>query len=164
MTADADIPPGWDQLASPHGTAEADEEPPAPAPGRPGRALLLAATWTDLVIVLLISAAALGAARVGGYRTGLAALPWAAALALAWWLAAAAVLVLVRRGLPGMLAVGLAFGAPVTAGRRPLLLLTAAIQMGLLGIPAVLGPRHWPAAVAAGTPVRIEDTARAGIT
>ena len=108
------------------------------------------------VTVLGASAAALLAVVAFGYGTGLHALPWALGVAVAWWGVAAAVLVAVRRGTPGMLLAGIVFEEQVPPGRLAPTLgvaLLTAFSAGLLGL---LGARRSPLARMAGSaPVQL---------
>jgi hypothetical protein len=117
--------------------------------------ILLAAAWGDLVAVLLVCTAGLLALVGFGHRVTLPCLPWAVALAVTWWVAASAVLVVVRRGTPGMLMAGVVFSEAV-APRRVGLVVVVSLVVGLtLGLPALLGARLSPLGAAAGSPLRL---------
>ena len=133
-------PEDWDRLADP----PAGERPTAEAPKRssqaqPGGVLLLAAALGDLVALVSLCALALLALRALGYRAPLPAFPWAAALAVLWWCAAATVLVVVRRGTPGMLMAGVGFVLAVPPRRVAAVLASALLGACSLGLPALLG-------------------------
>ncbi len=162
MSPDQPIPAGWDRLEPGDDGPLPEPLPPEPDLRVPERSLLLAAVWGDLVAMLVVCVAALVAVRLAGYAAGFAALPWAAALALAWWLAVAITLMVVRRGLPGMLAMGLSFAAPVPVRRLPWVLLVALLEALLLGLPALAGARHWPRGRMAGCAVVVSDAMQGG--
>lgn len=116
---------------------------------------LVAAAWGDLVAILAVCTTALAAAALAGHPVRVPALPWAAGLAGAWWLAAGAATVLVRHGTPGMLMAGVSFDGQVAPRRVPLVVLMAAIQLGLAGLPACLPIAPSLLARAGGRPLRI---------
>jgi len=157
MTSDhipAEAPPEWDHLAerltgSEDGGLEPSEEE------RPGarRAALVLAALADLVTMLALCAAVVAALRVAGLETALVAVPWAAAVAVSWWLAAAAALLAVRRGTPGLLIGGLAFSEPVPATRLAPTLAVALLGACLLALPPALGGRRSLLEIAAGTAI-----------
>jgi hypothetical protein len=133
-------PEDWDRLAEP----PAGERPAAAAPmpgsqARPGGVLLVAAALGDLVALVSVCALALLALRTGGHRAPLSAFPWVASLAVLWWCAAATVLVVVRRGTPGMLMAGVGFVDAVAARRVAAVLAAAMLGACSLGLPALLG-------------------------
>ncbi len=161
MSSEPPVPAGWDRLELAEDGPLPDTPPPDPESGPPERSLLLAAVWTDLVAMLVVGVAALVAVRIAGYALGLAALPWAAALAVAWWLVTSAAFLAVRRGLPGMLAMGVVYAAPVRSGRLAWVLGVALLEALALGLPALLGARRWPRALVAGCTVVTSDAARA---
>lgn len=140
-------------LAEP--VAPADIPPATAADDRPVPALqLVAAAWGDLVAVLAVCTAALLAVVLTGHPVGWRALPWAAGLAGLWWLATAAATVLVRHATPGMLVAGVRFTALVAPRRVPWVVLVAAIQMLLVGLPATLPVTPPLLARVAGQPLR----------
>lgn len=151
------IPPDWDSLADrsdePLLTEEVstfnDHEPPA--------LTLMAASWADLVGMLAVCTGCLITLMVLGQRPALAAFSWAAALSLLWWICAAAVLVVVRQGTPGMLLAGVRFDDPV--GTRRVLRVLAAALFGVvtLGLPGLLGSQHSPLRIAAASEL-VADT------
>lgn len=156
---DLAFPANWDQLLE-ENEGEPDPGPPGdPDDARPSLVTLLAASWAELVVVLVPCAAALAVVRVLGYRTGSPALPWAALLACAWWLTAATVLLVVRRGTPGMLLAGLTFADGVPGIRVPLLLVSVLVLAASAGLLALLGGRRWLPAVVAGTGLSATDLA-----
>jgi hypothetical protein len=154
-----DIPADWDVLVE-----EPSEDPEPSDTGRPAgpernppvpTLNLMAGSWADVVTTLAVCTAALVGLNLAGHRGILAALPWAAAMASAWWVFSAVVLVAVRQGTPGMLLAGVALADRVAPRRLAAVVAAAALQALLLGLPAALGPRRSPVAVAAGD--RIES-------
>jgi len=129
------------------------EAPRAGAPAGPPTLNLVAAAWADLVALLAFVVAELIAVVIAGYDIKLAALPWIVALALAWWCAAALVLVVVRRGTPGMLMAGVVFKAQVSPSRLAAIILVALVLVCLLGLPALLGARRSLLRIAASSPL-----------
>lgn len=150
------VPDDWDQLDEP--VAE-EEAPLDPAPtGRDDRRSgsvipSIASAWGDLAIMLGLCAATLIALKIAGHGAPFAAAPWAVAVAVLWWLLAAAILVTVRRGTPGMLMAGLTFSDTVAPARVPWVVLTALALAATLGIPSAVGGPGWVLRAAAGTPV-----------
>jgi hypothetical protein len=147
------FPSNWDVLDR----IEDDElpppdEPPVPSPSHtPPLLNLIASSWADVVVVLAVCTAALLALNAAGHHSRLVVLPWAAALGLMWWLGAAATLVTIRQGTPGMLLAGVHFRDRVTPGRVALVVVVAVLSALLLGLPGLLGGRHSPLAIAAGS-------------
>ncbi len=115
---------------------------------------LVASAWGDLVAILAVCTLALVAAALAGHPVRLPALPWAAGLAGAWWLAAGAATVLVRHGTPGMLMAGVCFDGQVAPRRVPLVVLAAVAQLVLAGLPACLPVMSSLLARAGGRPLR----------
>jgi hypothetical protein len=153
-------PDNWDRLRDPGGDRVDPPEPDVPrdeAAGTPAMTVI-AGSWGDLASLLGLCAACLVALKLGGHGAPLAALPWAAALALVWWCAAASALVVVRHGTPGMLMAGLTFTQPLSRRRIPWVILTALVLCATLGIPAALSSRGWPLSMAGG--VAVSPTAR----
>jgi len=155
---DLSFPSNWDRLKEPPSDRN---QPAAPGdgtpiePAMPPLIILLAAAWGDLVAVLVVCTAGLLAVVGFGHRVTLPCLPWAAALAISWWAVSSAVLLVVRRGTPGMLMAGVAFSEQIPPRRVALVL---AISLGVsltLGLPAVLGARLSPQGAAAGSPLRL---------
>jgi hypothetical protein len=130
-----------------------EQAPVAGAPAGPPTLNLVAAAWADLVALLAFVVAELIAVVVADYEIKLAALPWVVALALAWWCAASLVLVVVRRGTPGMLMAGVVFKAQVSPSRFAAIILVALVLVCLLGLPALLGAQRSPLSFAAGSPL-----------
>lgn len=144
-----EIPTNWDIL---HPTALDEAEPDRVAADEdPDKAPpvinVLAASWADAVAALAVCTLALVGLNAAGHEGLLNALPWAATLGVVWWLVAAAVLVTIRQGTPGMLLAGFHFSDLVTPGRVITVVATAFVCAVLLGLPGFL-PRS-PLAVAA---------------
>ena len=154
-----EFPPNWDVIrdGSPDDPPRASNGPSDTPPDAPPVLSLLAASWADAVSVLTVCTSALLGLAAMGHGGLIAALPWAAVLGVAWWTAAAAILVLVRQGTPGMLIAGLVFNDAVPPGRVPLAVAAAGLHVILAGLPGLLGPRRSPLALAAGG--RLEVTA-----
>jgi hypothetical protein len=153
------FPANWDRLIEEVQVDSEPEPPDDPGDPRPSFVSFLAASWAELVVVLVPCAGALAVVRVLGYRAGAPALPWAALLAGAWWLTAATVLVVVRRGTPGMLLAGLTFADEVPRVRIPLLLITILVLAASAGLLALLGGRNWFPATVAGTSLAADELA-----
>lgn len=141
MTDRRDHMPGdWDAIVdrtpepAVSGPGVADTEP-----GDPPVLTLMASAWADLVGMLSVCTGALVAILVLGERPALPAFLWAAVLALAWWLFAGAVLVVVRQGTPGMLMAGVSFRDPVPPRRVGWVLAAAMLGVVTLGLSAVAG-------------------------
>lgn len=146
----ADIPDDWDALAE-RGDAP-PVEPGAPAAthgAAPPPVTLMAASWADLVAMLAVCTGGLIAVMAVGQRPALPAFAWAAGLAVAWWVSAAAVLVVVRQGTPGMLLAGVRFVDAVPPRLVPRVLAAALLGALTLGAPGLLGSRLSPLAAAA---------------
>lgn len=111
---------------------------------------LLASSWADAVVVLAVCTAALLGLGATGDGGGLAALPWAAALGLLWWVVATAALVTIRQGTPGMLLAGVHFSERVDPRRIWVVVMAAMVCSILVGLPGLLGARRSPLALAAG--------------
>ncbi len=144
------FPEGWDRLPELDDTPVIREEVPVPdlkpvdGPGREPTVLgLTIAAWADLVAMAGPCAAILVALRLGGYPVDLATVPWAGALALAWWVLASGTFMAVRRGTPGMLLAGLVFSEPHLGGGLRTTLLLQGFSALTLGLPAVLLYRAW---------------------
>jgi hypothetical protein len=150
-------PEDWDRLADP----PAGERPATALRSshpRPGAVLLLAAALGDLVALVSLCALALLALRVLGHRAPLPAFPWAAALAVLWWSAAATALIVVRRGTPGMLMAGLGFVLPVATRRVAAVLAVALLAACSLGLPALLGVAGPLLRAASGTQLSLQGS------
>jgi len=151
-----EMPNNWDVLADVEtdDTAPGDVATPGATPAEtsavPPTINLVASFWADGVAVLAVLTAALLALNATGHREVVSAFPFAAALGLAWWLFAAAILVTVRQGTPGMLLAGIQFDDRVAPGRVIGVLAIAAIGALCLGLPGLLGAKHSPLALASG--------------
>lgn len=148
-----EIPTNWDVL---HDSAPDDEPVHEPAsssdPGsEPPTINVLASSWADAVAVLAVCTAALVALNAVGYQIMLGAFPWAVALGFAWWVFAAAALVTIRQGTPGMLLAGIHFSTLVPPHRVALVLVAAVVSAALVGLPGLFGARRSPLALAAGS-------------
>jgi len=156
-----DFPSNWDRIVEPaagDGPVRRPRIEPSPSIGGayeppgvvPPVLNLVAASWADLVSLLGFCTACLLAIVVAGYGVALAALPWIIGAAVSWWCAAAAILVAVRRGTPGMLMAGVVFTTGVPWRRLPSTLAVAILQSCLLGLPAVVGAQRAPLALVSG--------------
>ncbi len=151
---DPEVPEGWDQLPnaddeSPRIENVKDDERPIDDSSIP----MIAGSWGDLALVLGLCAAALVALKISGHGAPFAAVGWALALAVLWWLVAAGTLLMVRRATPGMLLAGLRFSETVPPNRIAPVLIVGMVMCATLGLPAALGPMGWPLTAAAGTGV-----------
>lgn len=150
-----EMPHDWDRLAEPPDSIATDEEvleSPVES-GDPPILLLVAAAWGDLVCILAMSAAILGATVVSGYSVSAVSLLWMAALAICWWACSSAILVLIRRGTPGMLLAGVLFEVQVPPHRLSRVVLAASVLALLVGVPAIIGPRSSLLRLASGSPL-----------
>ncbi|MFV2071113.1 MAG: hypothetical protein ACC742_00485 [Thermoanaerobaculales bacterium] len=149
------MPGDWDALRD--RVPEPDRQPAVPAAdergSQPPPVALMAAAWADLVGILGVCTGALLALLALGERPALVVFPWAAALALVWWGFAAAVLVVVRQGTPGMLLAGVVFKHQVSRSRVPWVLVAALFQIASLGLAGFFGARYSPLRVAAASPL-----------
>ena len=149
------VPGDWDALRD--RLPESDRQPELPATdeggSKPPPVALMAAAWADLVGILGVCTGALLALLAVGERPALAVFPWAAVLALVWWVFAAVALVVVRQGTPGMLLAGVVFEHQVAKSRVPWVLLAALLQVATLGLVGFLGARNSPLRVAAASPL-----------
>jgi hypothetical protein len=136
---DRGIPKDWDALS--------DREPDrvrepsdlgAPGP-HPPLLTSMASAWADLVVLLAVCTGALVGVLLMGERPTLAAFGWALVLALSWWVFAAAVLVVVRHGTPGMLLAGIRFDRAVSNDRVFWVMVAALVGVATLGLSAVAG-------------------------
>jgi hypothetical protein len=114
---------------------------------------VIAGSWGDLAVIRGLTAASLVALKLAGHGAPFAAAPWAVAVAVLWWLVAAAVLLTVRRGTPGMMVAGVSFAGAVAPARLPVVLLVALLLALTLGLPSAVGPPGWAMRIAAGTPL-----------
>lgn len=147
------FPKNWDIL---HDSDPADEvvDQPVPvlgSPRVPPTINVLAASWADAVAVLGVCTAALVGLTGLGHHGSLTALPWAAGLGVVWWTAAAACLVVIRQGTPGMLLAGLVFADRVPPRRLALVIGAAAFSGLLIGLPGIFGARRSVLAIAASS-------------
>ena len=147
------IPKNWDILQeSPLDEDFLDPLPPTTnSSSVPPTINLLASSWADAVASLVVCTAALFGLYAAGHNPSLTALPWALALGAAWWLAAAAALILIRQATPGMLLAGVVFSDRVAPGRVAAVIAAAAVSALMLGLPNLLGPRRSPLALAAAS-------------
>jgi hypothetical protein len=147
-----DIPGDWDAIADRAGRmTDPDATASGKGDGGTTTVALMAASWADLVVILAVCTGGLIAVMVLGQRPALPAFGWAAALAVTWWAFAAAVLVVVRQGTPGMLLAGVRFVDTVPTARVPWVLAAALLGAVALGAPGILGGRLSPLAAAAAT-------------
>jgi hypothetical protein len=145
-----DIPDDWDALAERGGAPPVEAAGPAAPHGEvPPPVTLMAASWADLVAMLAVCTGGLIAVMAVGQRPALPAFAWAAGLALAWWVSAASVLLVVRQGTPGMLLAGVRFLDAVPPRLVPRVLAAALLGALTLGAPGLLGGRLSPLAAAA---------------
>jgi hypothetical protein len=155
-TPSSEIPEDWDRLNEPpESEVLEDEEPVDSGIQEPPVLLLVASAWGDLVCLLAMSAGILLALVICGYAVSTASLPWMLALAAAWWACSSAILVLVRRGTPGMLLAGIVFSAQVAPHRLARVVGAATFLAFLAGIPALLGPRASLLRLASGQPLSL---------
>jgi len=162
MNADGnDIPNDWDALTDRGIDGQPEHNSPPPADqGEPGLPVitLMAISWADLVAMLAVCTGALMAILVLGERPALPAFAWSAGLALAWWLFAGSVLVVVRQGTPGMLLAGVSFEDSVAPRRVPGVLTAALFGVVTLGLPGLLGDRRSLLRVAAVSDIVMEES------
>jgi hypothetical protein len=153
-----DVPEGWDHLQRPvdEAVVPAATATSGSAAHDPGSVItVIAGSWGDLAVILGLSAATLVALKLAGHGAPFAAASWAVAVAVLWWLVAAAVLLTVRRATPGMVAAGISFAGAVRPARLPWVLLVALLLAATLGLPSAVGPSGWALRVAAGTPLTV---------
>jgi hypothetical protein len=101
----------------------------------------LAAAWGDLVIIIALTTALIGAIFLAGFPLSLLALPWAAAVGFVGWLVGCGILLRVRRGTPGMLLAGCVFANEVSGFRLGRTIAIAGLSAVFLGLPAIPGGR-----------------------
>jgi hypothetical protein len=149
----SNFPNNWDVLHDPSANDEppVENEPVSGANRNPPLLNLLASSWADSVSVLGVCTAALVGLSSVGLNGSLSALPWAVGLGVAWWAAAAAVLIVIRQGTPGMLLAGIVFRDRVSPRRLPVVIGAAAVSAVLAGLPGLLGATRSPLALAAGS-------------
>jgi len=148
-----EFPNNWDVLReSTDDDQVLEDTPQTPDPSTsPPTINLLASSWADAVACLGVCTAALLGLNAAGYQGSLTAFPWAVALGATWWVIAAATLVVIRQGTPGMLLAGIAFNARVAPRRVAAVVAAAAVSALLLGLPGLLGARRSPLALAAAS-------------
>jgi hypothetical protein len=155
MSPPSEVPPDWAQIRE-HTTATEPAPPQAPTFDRdriPPFITLVGGAWGDLVAVLAVCTAAFMALATLGYDAASDTIPWALALGALWWAAAAAILLVIRQGTPGMLMAGMVFDEPIPRRRVGWVVLAALVLAGMLGLPALLGARLSPLRLAAGVHV-----------
>lgn len=153
-----EIPPDWDSLGDRESEPRLEEPFPEPDDGEPQVLTLMAVSWADLVGMLAVCTGALLAILALGQRPGLAAFGWAAVLALVWWACAAAALIVVRQGTPGMLLAGVRFFTPVEPDRVPRVLAAAVFGVLTFGLPGLLGHSLSPLKLAAASDIVADTT------
>ena len=156
-----EIPTDWDVVRDAIAGTEPDDRSdrlPEQGPASPPILNVLASSWADGVAVLAVCTAALVVLNAIGYRVTLSALPWAAILGATWWLAAAATLITIRQGTPGMLLAGIQFRDRIAPGRVAPVVAAAAVSALLLGLPGLLGPTRSPLALAGATTLEAAPT------
>jgi hypothetical protein len=136
----SNIPGDWDALADRKPEMDSPKAPASwPEKDGPQALTVMASAWADLVGILAVCTAALVAILLLGERPALPAFAWAAALALLWWLFAAAILIIVRQATPGMLLAGVSFSEAVPPRRVGWVLAAALVGVATLGVSGVLG-------------------------
>jgi hypothetical protein len=142
---DLSFPVNWDRLSEKEADDSAllsESQSPDVDMSGPPTINLVASSLADLVAILAFIVAELLAVRIGGYAIAWPALPWVVTLALAWWCVATSMLVVIRRGTPGMLLAGVIFKQQVRPSRLAAIIVAALALMCLLGLPALLGPER----------------------
>lgn len=136
----SNIPGDWDALSEREHVGDSPQSPATFSDKHGPQALtVMASAWADLVGMLAVCTAALIAILLLGERPALPAFIWAAALALLWWLFAAAVLVVVRQATPGMLLAGVSFSEAIPPRRVAWVLAAALVGVVTLGLSGVFG-------------------------
>ena len=150
-----EVPEAWDKIREP--APDLDMEPvevePRHVPPEPSRLSLVGGAWGDLVAILGVCTTTIITLAILGYGADLASLPWVLAVGVAWWIAATAVLLVVRQGTPGMLLSGVVFEDAVPRDRVAWVVLAALAVCITLGVPALLGAHASPLRLAAGVDV-----------
>ena len=147
------FPKNWDVLRD----SDLDDEimdvpsPVSDSASLPPTINVLASSWADAVVVLGICTAALVGLAALGHHGSLTALPWAIVLGVVWWTVAAAILVVIRQGTPGMLLAGIQFAGRVAPRRLPVVIGAAALSALLAGLPGLFGARRSLLAFAAAS-------------
>lgn len=149
----SEIPNNWDVIRESAGDEDlsGEVESTIEEPASPPKINLLASSWADAVVALAVCTAALLGLNATGHQGSLVALPWAAALGIVWWTVAAATLVTIRQGTPGMLLAGIHFSSGVAPRRVGVVVVTAALCSVLAGLPGLLGAKRSPLALAGGS-------------
>lgn len=156
---DVRTPENWDELAERVEPSTVAGKPAPVLPGdmsssvgdeatSPGRTVRVAAGIADLVTILAVCTAALLAAR----EADLVALPWAAGLGVAWWIAAAGVMLRICSATPGMVMAGVRFVTPPPPRRLVATLISGLAGAATIGLVGLAGPR-WPLSIAAGVDI-----------
>lgn len=136
----SNIPGDWDALTDRESGGDSPKSPAnLPEKHGPQALTVMASAWADLVGILAVCTGALIAILLLGERPALPAFGWAAALAILWWLFAAAILVVVRQATPGMLLAGVSFSDSIPPRRVGWVLAAALVGVGTLGLSGVLG-------------------------
>ena len=148
-----EIPHDWDSLPDRETGGPVEGGPDPYDDPEPPALMLMAASWADLVGMLAVCTGSLIAVMALGQRPALAAFGWAAFLALLWWSCAAAILVVVRQGTPGMLLAGIRFFETVRPQRVPRVLAAALFGVVTLGLPGLLGAHLSPLRAAAAVDI-----------
>jgi hypothetical protein len=155
MTDDLKSMPGdWDALVD-RPSEDSRLRPPLPSRDHhlPPALTVMASAWADLVGMLAVCTGALIAILVLGERPALPAFAWAAALGIAWWAVATAVLVVVRQATPGMLLAGMSFADAVRPQRVVWVLVAALVGVATFGLSGIVGGRALALRLAAATDV-----------
>ncbi len=114
----------------------------------------MAAGWADLVVVGIVTTGILAGVLSAGYSVRVAALPWAAGIAVLWWVLCSVLCVRIRRGTPGMLIAGVVFSDEIAGLRIAWTVLAAAVVALFLGLPALPGGKDRTLfSVASGSPL-----------
>ena len=160
MTDDQKSMPGdWDALVErPAEVGRARSLPPRHDHELPPTLTVMASAWADLVGILAVCTGALIAILVLGERPALPAFVWAATLGVVWWVFAAAVLVVVRQGTPGMLLAGMSFSDAVRPRRVVWVLVAALLGVGTFRLSGIIAGRGSALRLAAATDV-VDGTA-----
>jgi hypothetical protein len=145
------FPANWDVIREEPAAETTSDEAAAEAPATPAILTLLASSWADAVTAAAVCTGGLLVVIGLGHSVSTSTLGWATALGVAWWIAAAAVLVIIRQGTPGMLLAGVVFHDRVPPDRVVVVVAAAAGHALLLGTPGFLGDRRSPLALAAGS-------------
>jgi hypothetical protein len=156
MGSESDVPQDWDRIRDLEPTAEPEPQAAADFGHEdlpPQLLLMFGSAWGDLLSVLAVCTSAYLVLALLGYGSDFATMPWALALGILWWAAAAAAMLVIRQGTPGMLLAGVAFDDQVPRDRLPWVIVAALVMGGTLGILTILGTRLSPLRLAAGVDV-----------